>query len=135
MSQRDGYNFSFFSAPFQAVMIPSSSGKITTPTHSYLLACDSLTLLNRLYYHVKLLSSQNITREYLAMLAMGVPFFEEQPQRMSPLVFFSQVITCPFVFSFEVRKPRYVRRERPSATSTLNSATVPTTSTTQVYNV
>ncbi|KAM9361285.1 uncharacterized protein C1orf159 homolog, partial [Symphorus nematophorus] len=48
------------------------------------------------------------------------------------------IIICSLLFcvSFEVRKPRYVRRERPSATSTLNSATVPTTSTTQEdYNV
>eukprot|EP00064_Thunnus_orientalis_P022752 superscaffoldBa00007961_g22968 len=37
--------------------------------------------------------------------------------------------------SSTVRKPRYVRRERPSATSTLNSAIIPTTSTTEVYNV
>uniref|UniRef100_A0A3Q4I6Q7 Si:ch211-157b11.12 n=1 Tax=Neolamprologus brichardi TaxID=32507 RepID=A0A3Q4I6Q7_NEOBR len=33
------------------------------------------------------------------------------------------------------RKPRYVRRERPSASSTLNSATITTTSSAQVYNV
>ncbi|XP_034389784.1 uncharacterized protein C1orf159 homolog [Cyclopterus lumpus] len=40
--------------------------------------------------------------------------------------------TAVMIPSSTVRKPRYVRRERPSATSTLNSATVPTT---QVYNV
>ncbi|XP_054473220.1 uncharacterized protein C1orf159 homolog isoform X2 [Anoplopoma fimbria] len=43
--------------------------------------------------------------------------------------------TAVMIPSSTVRKQRYVRRERPSATSTLNSATVPTTSTTQVYNV
>ncbi|XP_068568221.1 uncharacterized protein C1orf159 homolog [Cebidichthys violaceus] len=44
--------------------------------------------------------------------------------------------TAVMIPSSTVRKPRYVRRERPSATSTVNSATVPTaTSTTQVYNV
>ncbi|XP_070816018.1 uncharacterized protein C1orf159 homolog [Chaetodon trifascialis] len=43
--------------------------------------------------------------------------------------------TAVMIPSSSVRKPRYVRRERPSATSTLNSATVPTTSTTQDYNV
>ncbi|KAM9859345.1 uncharacterized protein C1orf159 homolog [Aulostomus maculatus] len=36
--------------------------------------------------------------------------------------------------STAVRKPRYVRRERPSATSTLNSSIIPTTSTTPVYS-
>ncbi|KAA0712866.1 hypothetical protein E1301_Tti005023 [Triplophysa tibetana] len=34
-----------------------------------------------------------------------------------------------------VRKPRYVRRERPSATSTSNSATVAMGAVTKVYNV
>uniref|UniRef100_A0A4W5KWZ4 Si:ch211-157b11.12 n=1 Tax=Hucho hucho TaxID=62062 RepID=A0A4W5KWZ4_9TELE len=34
-----------------------------------------------------------------------------------------------------VRKPRYVRRERPSANSTSSAATIPTTTTTTVYNV
>ncbi|XP_057194279.1 uncharacterized protein C1orf159 homolog isoform X1 [Triplophysa rosa] len=34
-----------------------------------------------------------------------------------------------------VRKPRYVRRERPSATSASNSATVATGAVTKVYNV
>lgn len=34
-----------------------------------------------------------------------------------------------------VRKPRYVRRERPSATSASKSATVPTGAVTKVYNV
>ncbi|XP_035487767.1 uncharacterized protein C1orf159 homolog isoform X3 [Scophthalmus maximus] len=43
--------------------------------------------------------------------------------------------TAVMIPSSSVRKPRYVRRERPSATPTVNSATVPTTSTTQVYNV
>ncbi|KAM7402176.1 hypothetical protein PAMP_017440 [Pampus punctatissimus] len=43
--------------------------------------------------------------------------------------------TAVMIPSSTVRKPRYVRRERPSATSTLNSAIIPTTSTTQVYNV
>ncbi|NP_001313355.1 uncharacterized protein C1orf159 homolog isoform X1 [Danio rerio] len=37
--------------------------------------------------------------------------------------------------SSSVRKPRYVRRERPSATSTSNSATVATGAVTKVYNV
>ncbi|XP_032368916.1 uncharacterized protein C1orf159 homolog [Etheostoma spectabile] len=43
--------------------------------------------------------------------------------------------TAVMIPSSTVRKQRYVRRERPSATSTLNNDTVPTTSTTQVYNV
>uniref|UniRef100_A0A8P4JY12 Si:ch211-157b11.12 n=1 Tax=Dicentrarchus labrax TaxID=13489 RepID=A0A8P4JY12_DICLA len=43
--------------------------------------------------------------------------------------------TAVMIPSSSVRKPRYVRRERPSATSTGNSATVPTTTTTPVYNV
>lgn len=43
--------------------------------------------------------------------------------------------TAVMIPSSSVRKPRYVRRERPSATSTLNSATVPTASSTQDYNV
>uniref|UniRef100_A0A3P8T7E8 Si:ch211-157b11.12 n=1 Tax=Amphiprion percula TaxID=161767 RepID=A0A3P8T7E8_AMPPE len=43
--------------------------------------------------------------------------------------------TAVMIPSSSVRKPRYVRRERPSATSTLNSATITTTSTTQDYNV
>uniref|UniRef100_A0A8C6PLA8 Si:ch211-157b11.12 n=1 Tax=Nothobranchius furzeri TaxID=105023 RepID=A0A8C6PLA8_NOTFU len=40
-----------------------------------------------------------------------------------------------FYFSSSaVRKPRYVRRERSSAASTLNRATIPTSATTQVYS-
>ncbi|XP_037535774.1 uncharacterized protein C1orf159 homolog [Nematolebias whitei] len=42
--------------------------------------------------------------------------------------------TVVMIPSSSVRKPRYVRRERPSATSGLNSATIPTSATTQVYN-
>uniref|UniRef100_A0A4W6DBI2 Si:ch211-157b11.12 n=1 Tax=Lates calcarifer TaxID=8187 RepID=A0A4W6DBI2_LATCA len=43
--------------------------------------------------------------------------------------------TAVMIPSSSVRKPRYVRRERPSAASTVNSATISTTSSTQVYNV
>ncbi|CAG5980654.1 unnamed protein product [Menidia menidia] len=43
--------------------------------------------------------------------------------------------TAVMIPSSTVRKPRYVRRERPSAKSTLNSATIPTSATTRVYNV
>ncbi|KAF3689912.1 putative protein C1orf159 Precursor [Channa argus] len=43
--------------------------------------------------------------------------------------------TAVMIPSSSVRKPRYVRRERPSASSTVNSATVPTTSNTEVHNV
>ncbi|XP_035008933.1 uncharacterized protein C1orf159 homolog isoform X1 [Hippoglossus stenolepis] len=43
--------------------------------------------------------------------------------------------TAVMIPSSSVRKQRYVRRERPSATSTVKSTTIPTTSTTQVYNV
>uniref|UniRef100_A0AAX7TS44 Uncharacterized protein n=1 Tax=Astatotilapia calliptera TaxID=8154 RepID=A0AAX7TS44_ASTCA len=43
--------------------------------------------------------------------------------------------TAVMIPSSSVRKPRYVRRERPSASSTLNSATITTTSSAQVYNV
>ncbi|XP_026204854.1 uncharacterized protein C1orf159 homolog [Anabas testudineus] len=43
--------------------------------------------------------------------------------------------TAVMIPSSSVRKPRYVRRERPSASSAVNSAAIPTTSTTQVHNV
>nr|XP_020453663.1 uncharacterized protein C1orf159 homolog [Monopterus albus] len=44
--------------------------------------------------------------------------------------------TAVMIPSSSVRKPRYVRRERPSASSAVNSATtLPSTSTTKVYNV
>ncbi|XP_071768793.1 uncharacterized protein C1orf159 homolog [Centroberyx gerrardi] len=43
--------------------------------------------------------------------------------------------TAVMIPSSSVRKPRYVRRERPSASSTLGSAPIPTTATTKVYNV
>ncbi|XP_029906619.1 uncharacterized protein C1orf159 homolog [Myripristis murdjan] len=43
--------------------------------------------------------------------------------------------TAVMIPSSSVRKPRYVRRERPSAESTLGSATIPTTATTKVFNV
>ncbi|MEQ2293105.1 hypothetical protein AMECASPLE_029741 [Ameca splendens] len=41
--------------------------------------------------------------------------------------------TAVMIPSSSVRKPRYVRRERPSTTSTLNSATIPTSATTQFW--
>ncbi|KAM4612626.1 uncharacterized protein C1orf159 homolog [Polymixia lowei] len=43
--------------------------------------------------------------------------------------------TAVMIPSSSVRKQRYVRRERPSAASTLSTATIPTTATTKVYNV
>ncbi|XP_053299307.1 uncharacterized protein C1orf159 homolog [Pleuronectes platessa] len=43
--------------------------------------------------------------------------------------------TAVMIPSSSVRKPRYVRRERPAGISTVKSTTIPTTSTTQVYNV
>ncbi|XP_056130899.1 uncharacterized protein C1orf159 homolog [Lampris incognitus] len=43
--------------------------------------------------------------------------------------------TAVMIPSSSVRKPRYVRRERPSATSTLSTVTIPTGATTKVYNV
>uniref|UniRef100_A0A1A8R414 Chromosome 1 open reading frame 159 n=3 Tax=Nothobranchius TaxID=28779 RepID=A0A1A8R414_9TELE len=42
--------------------------------------------------------------------------------------------TAVMIPSSSVRKPRYVRRERSSAASTLNRATIPTSATTQVYS-
>ncbi|KAI3370048.1 hypothetical protein L3Q82_024836 [Scortum barcoo] len=62
----------------------------------------------------------------------------EMPRAIAVHVSLQRIISFLFFLfrvSFEVRKPRYVRRERPSAASTVNSAAVPTTSTTQVYNV
>ncbi|XP_076013016.1 uncharacterized protein C1orf159 homolog [Genypterus blacodes] len=43
--------------------------------------------------------------------------------------------TAVMIPSTSARKTRYVRRERPSATSTLSTATVPNTSATKEYNV
>lgn len=56
--------------------------------------------------------------------------------KMNVTLFFLLFFLFLFFFLLSaVRKPRYVRRERPSATSASNSVTVATGAVTKVYNV
>lgn len=140
-----------FTFPFQAVMIPSSSGE------SYFQ-----NVLLRLLFSVGWsYSSKNITycssigqwwKEIKTVTIKNTAFKESEmaifltlnadhssaecKQKLqgvtcvwcneSPPVLLL-VCFCPCLFSFQVRKPRYVRRERPPAASAVNSTIVPST--------
>ncbi|KAF7665463.1 hypothetical protein LDENG_00142500 [Lucifuga dentata] len=76
------------------------------------------------------------------ILSVALFFYLKRSNRLPSIFYrrnkafiFQPSETAVMIPSSSVRKPRYVRRERHSAAATPNTAKIPTTSTTKVYNV